>query len=87
VQPHAQLVFIAARDRNLRRAGTLSAGWPQKSDVAITTRKGSGLGDALTLATNNLITNGKYRKALARWGLEEEALARSETNPPGLPKF
>jgi polar amino acid transport system substrate-binding protein len=87
VQPHAQLVFIAARDRNLRRAGTLSAGWPQKSDVAITTRKGSGLVDALTLATNNLITNGKYRKALARWGLEEEALARSETNPPGLPKF
>ena len=87
VQPHAQLVFIAARDRNFRRAGTLSAGWPQKSDVAITTRKGSGLVDALTLATNNLITNGKYRKALARWGLEEEALARSETNPPGLPKF
>jgi polar amino acid transport system substrate-binding protein len=87
VQPHAQLVFIAARDRNLRRSGTLSAGWPLKSDVAITTRKGSGLVDALTLATNNLIANGKYAKALARWGLEDEALPRSETNPPGLPKF
>jgi polar amino acid transport system substrate-binding protein len=87
VQPHAQLVFLAARDRNIRRVGTLSAGWPQKSDVAIATRKGSGLVDALTLATNNLIANGKYGKALARWGLEEEALPRSETNPPGLPKF
>ncbi len=87
LQPHAQLVFIAARDRNIRRVGTLSAGWPQKSDVAIATRKGSGLVDALTLATNNLIAKGKYREALARWGLEEEALPRSETNPPGLPKF
>ncbi|WP_245435329.1 ABC transporter substrate-binding protein [Microvirga calopogonii] len=87
VQPHAQLVFIAARDRNIRRVGTLSAGWPQRSDVAIATRKGSGLVDALTLATNNLIANGKYGKALARWSLEEEALPRSETNPPGLPKF
>jgi polar amino acid transport system substrate-binding protein len=55
--------------------------------VAIATRKGSGLVDALTLATNNLIANGKYGNALARWGLEEEALPRSETNPPGLPKF
>ena len=87
VQPHAQLVFIAARDRDIRRIGTLSAGWPLKSDVAITTRKGSGLVDALTLATNNLIRSGKYHQALARWGLEEEALDRSETNPPGLPKY
>ena len=87
VQPHAQLVFVAARDKDIKRVGTLSAGWPLKSDVAITTRKGSGLVDALTLATNNLIANGKYRQLLARWSLEEEALERSETNPPGLPKY
>ena len=87
VQPHAQLVFIAARDKDIRRVGTLSAGWPLKSDVAITTRKGSGLVDALTIATNGLIANGKFRASLARWNLEEEALDRSETNPPGLPKY
>nr|WP_092044271.1 ABC transporter substrate-binding protein [Methylobacterium pseudosasicola] len=87
VQPHAQLVFVAARDKDIRQAGTLSAGWPLTSDVAIATRKGSGLVDALTLATNDLIANGTYGRALARWGLEEEALPRSETNPPGLPKF
>jgi polar amino acid transport system substrate-binding protein len=87
VQPHAQLAFIAARDKDIRRVGTLSAGWPLKSDVAITTRKGSGLVDALTVATNGLIANGKFRASLARWGLEEEALDRSETNPPGLPKY
>ena len=87
VQPHAQLVFIAARDKNIKRVGTLSAGWPDRSDVAITTRKGSGLADALTVATNGLIEDGTYAKILKRWHLEEEALPRSETNPPGLPKF
>ncbi|CDN57557.1 Cysteine ABC transport system periplasmic binding component (plasmid) [Neorhizobium galegae bv. officinalis bv. officinalis str. HAMBI 1141] len=86
VQPHAQLVYIAARDKNIRRVGTLSAGWPERSDVAITTRKGSGLAAALTLATNNLIKNGTYGKLLARWQLSEEALPQSQTNPPGLPK-
>lgn len=87
VQPHAQLVFIAARDGNIKRVGTLSAGWPDRSDVAITTRKGSGLADALTVATNGLIADGTYARILDRWHLSEEALPCSETNPPGLPKF
>ncbi|CDZ67336.1 ABC transporter substrate-binding protein [Neorhizobium galegae] len=86
VQPHAQLVYIAARDKNIRRVGTLSAGWPERSDVAITTRKGSGLAAALTLATNDLIKSGAYGKLLARWQLSEEALPQSQANPPGLPK-
>ncbi|AYG68973.1 MULTISPECIES: ABC transporter substrate-binding protein [unclassified Rhizobium] len=87
VQPHAQLVYIAARDKNIKRVGTLSAGWPDRSDVAITTRKGSGLAAALTLATNGLIKDGIYGKILDHWHLAEEALPKSETNPPGLPKF
>ena len=87
VQPHAQLVYIAARDKNIKRVGTLSAGWPDRSDVAITTRKGSGLADALTVATNGLIDNGTYAKILDHWHLAEEALPKSETNPPGLPKY
>jgi len=87
VQPHAQLVFISERDKNIKRVGTLSAGWPDRSDVAITTRKGSGFADALTLATNELIKSGGYAKILAIWHLSEEALPASETNPPGLPKF
>lgn len=87
VHPHAQLVFIASRDKNIKRVGTLSAGWPDRSDVAITTRKGSGLADALTIATNSLISSGDYARILDRWHLEEEALKQSETNPPGLPKF
>lgn len=86
VQPHAQLAFIAARDKTIKRVGTLAAGWPERSDVAITTRKGSGLADALTLATNDLIKNGAYARILQRWQLSEEALPESRTNPPGLPK-
>ncbi len=87
VQPHAQLLFIQARDGNIRRVGVLSAGWPLKSDVAIATRKDSGFAPALTAALNDLIRSRKYRESLARWGLEDEALPVSETNPPGLPKF
>ncbi len=87
VQPHGQLVFIASRDDNIKRVGTLSAGWPDRSDVAITTRKGSGLANALTIATNGLIKDGTYARILERWHLSEEALSQSETNPPGLPKF
>ncbi|MBX5176746.1 ABC transporter substrate-binding protein [Rhizobium lentis] len=87
VQPHAQLVFIAARDKNIKRVGTLSAGWPDRSDVAIATRKGSGLADALTIATNGLIQDGTYKRILEHWHLSEEALPASETNPPGLPKY
>lgn len=87
IQPHAQLVYIAARDGSIKSVGTLSAGWPDRSDVAITTRKGSGFADALTVATNHLITKGVYAKILGRWQLQEEALPKSETNPPGLPKY
>ncbi len=86
VQPHAQLVYIAARDHNIKRVGTLSAGWPDRSDVAIATKKDSGLAEALTIATNGLIKSGVYARILDHWHLSEEALPKSETNPPGLPR-
>ncbi|KVO90327.1 ABC transporter substrate-binding protein [Burkholderia ubonensis] len=87
LNPDAALAYEAARDRKLRRVGLVNAGWPANADVAIATRKGSGLADALTLATNTLIANGRYGQALARWGLQNEAVTRAETNPPGLPAF
>jgi polar amino acid transport system substrate-binding protein len=45
------------------------------------------LAAALSTAANGLVRNGTYGKALARWSLAEEALPKSEINPPGLPKF
>jgi polar amino acid transport system substrate-binding protein len=87
VQPHAQLLFIASRDKDIKQVGVLSAGWPLTSDVAITTKKDSGLAPVLTLALRDLFAAGKVQTVLARWGLEDEALERPETNPPGLPKY
>lgn len=87
IGPNPTLSYQAAKDGRSRSVGTVSAGWPERSDVAITTRKGSGLAAALTIAVNGLIEDGLYAKVLTRWGLEAEALDRSQTNPPGLPKF
>jgi polar amino acid transport system substrate-binding protein len=81
--PHAPLSYSAATQGKIRLVGTVNAGWPLKADVAVASRKGSGLAPALTEATNGLIAGGQYKAALARWGLEDEAIQRSETNPPG----
>ncbi|WP_122154899.1 ABC transporter substrate-binding protein [Paraburkholderia sp.] len=85
VNPDPSLSYEAATQGQIRQAGTVNAGWPNNADVAIATRKGSGLAPALTAATNGLIRGGQYRAALARWGLQTEAVERSETNPPGFP--
>ncbi|MYS93781.1 transporter substrate-binding domain-containing protein [Streptomyces sp. SID5464] len=57
-----------------------------KYDVGDTTQKDSGLAEPLADALNHIIGNGTYAKVLKRWGLSGEAVTRSETNPPGLPK-
>lgn len=85
IEPNAKLVYIAARDGNIRSVGTLSAGWPDRSDVSVATRKDSGLAEPITLILNGLIQSGDYQKILDRWHLGEEALEVSETNPKGLP--
>ncbi|WP_322015574.1 ABC transporter substrate-binding protein [Paraburkholderia sp. J12] len=84
LDPGGPLAYEAATQGGIRQVGTVNAGWPNRADVAIATRKGSGLADALTAATNGLIHGGQYRAALARWGLQSEALDASQTNPPGL---
>ena len=85
LNPDPTLSYEAATQGQIRQVGTVNAGWPFKADVASATRKGSGLAPALTAATNGLIRGGQYRAALARWGLQTEAVDRSETNPPGFP--
>ena len=84
--PNGPLAYESAKQGKIRSVGTVNAGWPLKSNVGITTRKGSGLADALTIAINDLIASGRYAEVLKRWNLTEEALPQGETNPPGLPK-
>jgi polar amino acid transport system substrate-binding protein len=83
---NASRAYKAAVDGKTRLVGTISGGWPRTAEIAVTTRKDSGLADALTAAVNGLIANGTYAKLLDRWSLGSEAIEKSQTNPPGLPK-
>lgn len=84
--PNASGAFSAAVDGQIRLVGTVSGGWPLTADIAVTSRKGSGIADAFTAAINGLISSGLYARQLARWNLQAEAIDVSRTNPPGLPK-
>ncbi|SEC78514.1 polar amino acid transport system substrate-binding protein [Streptomyces sp. 3213] len=71
----------------VRNAGTYSgAGSTLQGLIAATAKKNSGLAKPLADAINYLIKNGQYAKWLAAWNLSNEAVAKSEINPPGLPK-
>lgn len=80
------LAWQSAVQGKTRLVGTLSGGWPRTAEVAITTRKGSGLAAPLTQLLNDLIQDGKYKQVLDRWNLDSEGIAHAATNPPGLPK-
>lgn len=69
-----------------RTAGTYSgAGSSLQGLIAATTKKDSGLVEAVAAALNYLIENGQYAKWLATYNLSNEAVEKSEINPPGLP--
>ena len=54
--------------------------------IAVGTLKGNGLPPAVTAALNHAFEDGTSTPVLERWGLQDEAIEKSETNPPGLPK-
>jgi polar amino acid transport system substrate-binding protein len=84
--PNAISAFKAGQGNKTRLVGTFSGGWPETAEIAVATKKGAGLADAITFALNAQIKNGNYGKALARWNLSAEAITESRTNPQGLPK-
>ena len=86
LEPNATEAFYAVQNGKTRLVGVVSGGWPLTAEIAVATKKGSGLADAITLALNAQIKNGNYAKVLAHWGLTSEHIDRSRTNPPGLPK-
>lgn len=85
-EPNATGAY-SARDGKVRRVGLFPGGWPDAAAISVTTRKGSGLAAPITAALNTQIASGTYAQALKRWNVSEEAVARSETNPPGLPNL
>ncbi|KGS08451.1 bacterial extracellular solute-binding s, 3 family protein [Burkholderia sp. ABCPW 111] len=80
------LAYQAAQQHRTKLVGAVSGGWPRTADIAVTTRRGSGLAEPFTIAINDFIRNGAYRRVLDRWSLGSEAIDASRTNPPGLPK-
>ncbi|MGW4892196.1 ABC transporter substrate-binding protein [Kitasatospora sp. NPDC004240] len=84
--PNPVVAFHAVQTGESEVIGTYSGGGEVIGKIAATTRKDSGLVEALNGAIDEIIRNGTYGQALKRWGLENEAVQKSEINPPGLPK-
>lgn len=77
---------VAGTPNATRTAGTYSgAGASLQGLIAATAKKDSGLAKPLADAINYLIKNGQYAEWLKAYNLSDEAVARSEVNPPGLP--
>ncbi|MFI9250000.1 ABC transporter substrate-binding protein [Streptomyces sp. NPDC053069] len=76
----------AGTPRATRSAGTFSgAGASLQGLIAATAKKDSGLAKPIAAAVNHLIKTGQYAKWLKAYNLSNEAVAKSEINPPGLP--
>ncbi|MGW3729280.1 ABC transporter substrate-binding protein [Streptomyces sp. NPDC000851] len=85
--PNPTAAYHAATTGKTEVVGTYSgAGATLQGLIAATTKKDSGLVKPLADALNHVIENGIYAKVLERWGLSDEAVTKSEINPPGLPK-
>ena len=88
--PNPQAVYAARQSQGTpapaKVAGTYSgAGESLQGLIAATVKKDSGLAQPTADAINYLIKNGQYAAWLKAWGLDGEAVATSEVNPPGLP--
>ncbi|CCK32606.1 ABC amino acid transporter [Streptomyces davaonensis JCM 4913] len=85
--PNPTAAYHAATTGKTEVVGTYSgAGATLQGLIAATTKKDSGLAEPLADALNEIVDNGTYAKVLKRWGLPDEAVSKSEINPPGLPK-
>ncbi|MGN9758362.1 ABC transporter substrate-binding protein [Streptomyces sp. SD31] len=85
--PNPTAAYHAATTGRTEVVGTYSgAGATLQGLIAATTKKDSGLVKPLADALKHVIENGTYAKVLRRWGLSDEAVTKSEINPPGLPK-
>ncbi|MFI9817876.1 ABC transporter substrate-binding protein [Saccharothrix variisporea] len=84
--PNPTSAYHVATSGKTEVIGSFSGGGEIQGKIAATTKKGSGLVEPVNEALNHLIKNGKYAEVLDRWGLSNEAVEKSEINPPGLPK-
>jgi polar amino acid transport system substrate-binding protein len=86
VGPNPTSSYHSAVSGDTKVVGQVSGGGEVPAQIAGMTKKGSGLAEPVAAALNELIQNGKYKEVLARWNLTNEAIAKSEVNPLGLPR-
>ncbi|CAM5494521.1 ABC transporter substrate-binding protein OS=Streptomyces tendae OX=1932 GN=GUR47_14540 PE=4 SV=1 [Streptomyces tendae] len=85
--PNPTAAYHAATTGKTEVVGTRSgAGATLQGLIAATTKKDNGLVKPLADALDHVIDNGTYAQVLKRWGLSDEAVTKSEINPPGLPR-
>ncbi|MEU6118302.1 ABC transporter substrate-binding protein [Streptomyces sp. NPDC047117] len=85
--PNPTSAYHVATAGQTEIVGTFSGGGDQvQGKIAATTKKDNGLVKPYAAALQHVIDNGAYKKVLARWGLENEAVRKSEINPRGLPR-
>ncbi|MBL3688150.1 ABC transporter substrate-binding protein [Leucobacter zeae] len=86
IQPYSLAVFQEATLGETRVVGKFNSAYPVDGQVGTVSAKDSGLAEPVAIVLNELIESGVYDEVLARWGQEDEAIAESLINPPGLPK-
>lgn len=84
--PNVTAAYDAAVNGETKLVGTLDGGWPETAPIALGTKKGNGLVEAVQLTLNAAIEGGEYQAVLDRWNDGSEAVTESEINPPGLPR-
>lgn len=85
--PNPTVQYHSAVSGETSVAGVVSgAGDGLQGWISVLTKKDNGLVKPIADAFNHAITDGSYQRVLARWGISSEAVAKSEINPPGLPR-
>jgi polar amino acid transport system substrate-binding protein len=84
--PNPSIAYHVKTSGQTETIGKFSGAGPTLQGlIAATTKKDDGLVRAYQAAINAVIADGSYAKVLARWNVSNEAVQKSEINPPGLP--
>jgi polar amino acid transport system substrate-binding protein len=84
--PNPSIAYHVRTGGQTETIGKFSGAGPKLQGlIAATTKKDSGLVQAYQAALNAVIADGSYTKVLQRWNVDNEAVPKSEINPPGLP--
>jgi polar amino acid transport system substrate-binding protein len=84
--PNPSIAYHVKTSGETETIGKFSGAGPTLQGlIAATTKKDSGLVKAYQAAIDGVIADGSYAKVLDRWNVANEAVGKSDINPPGLP--